>query len=367
MKKIFYRPWLKSAPFDLAFILLPSILSVLVVFLYSDALDHTTSIPLWAWVVFVLGVDVSHVYSTLFRTYFNSNEFKENKVILTLIPILTWLVGVILYSIHSILFWRGLTYIAVFHFIRQQYGFLRLYTREERVSKFDQYLSNLTVYLAALYPLLYWHCHLPRNFHWFVDGDFMGGLPPVLSQVVEFLYFAVLLLYTSNEVFSLKRKKINLPKNLIVFGTAISWYFGIVYFNGDMIFTITNVISHGIPYVALVWVYGSRQRERKNAPLILGRFSYRLFFSRYSAPLFLGVLLLFGYLEESFWSGFIWREHLEIFGFIKSLPPVMDHDTLSWLIPLFTLPQATHYVLDGFIWKVKDSKANWQRVIFLEK
>lgn len=362
MRTLFYRPWLKNASFDLTFILLPSIFSVLVAFLFADVLGHTTGIPLWAWVVFVLGIDVSHVYSTLFRTYFNSNEFKENKVILTLIPLATWLIGVALYSVESILFWRVLTYVAVFHFVRQQYGFLRLYIRDKQASKADRWLSSWTIYLATLYPILYWHCHQPRNFHWFIEGDFVVGLPPIISDVAGFIYLAILFLYVANEI--LKRKAINLPKNIIVFGTAISWYVGIVHFNGDMIFTITNVVSHGIPYMALVWLYGERQKDRADAPLILGRFSYELFFSRLSAPLFFAALFLFGFLEEGLWAGFVWREHLEVFGFLRYLPEVTTKDTLSWLVPLLTLPQATHYVLDGFIWKIKDSEANWQKVLF---
>lgn len=358
----FYRPWLNSPSFDLTFILLPSIISVWGAFLFVDVLGHTTGIPLWAWVVFVLGIDVSHVYSTLFRTYFNANEFKENKVILILIPLATWLIGVALYSVESILFWRVLTYVAIFHFIRQQYGFLRLYTRSEQNSNLDRWLSSWTIYLATLYPILYWHCHQPRNFHWFIDGDFIVGIPPIFSEVAGFIYLVILCLYVVNEV--LKRKSINLPKNIIVFGTAISWYVGMVHFNGDMIFTITNVVSHGIPYMALVWLYGKRQKDRADAPLILGRFSYGLFFSRLSVPLFFTILFLFGFLEEGLWAGFVWREHLEVFGFFGSLPEVTAKDTLSWLIPLLTLPQATHYVLDGFIWKIKDSDANWQKVLF---
>ncbi|MCC6137443.1 MAG: hypothetical protein IT287_02335, partial [Bdellovibrionaceae bacterium] len=73
------KPWLKSAPFDLSFILLPSLFSVLFAFYFSTTSEDSSSLPLWAWLLFVLAIDVSHVYSTLFRTYFNSNEWAENK------------------------------------------------------------------------------------------------------------------------------------------------------------------------------------------------------------------------------------------------------------------------------------------------
>jgi hypothetical protein len=362
------QPWLKSASFDLPLILLPSVISVLLVAVFSDHLDGTSSVPVWAWVVFVLGIDVSHVYSTLFRTYFNSHEFQENKVILTLIPLGVWLLGVLVYSVSGLLFWRLLAYIAVFHFIRQQYGFLRIYSRTDEESKLKRWLEQAVVYSATLYPILFWHSSEQRNFHWFVDGDFLVGLPSIVATSFGILYLLTLLTYVGFEISRLRRGlAFNIPKNLVVLGTALSWYVGIVHFNGDMIFTITNVVSHGIPYMALVWLYGERQKEKSDSPQIVGRFSYKLFFSWYSLPLYFGLLLFFGFMEEGLWDGFVWREHSNIFWGFSTLPKVTSKDTLAWLVPLLTLPQATHYVLDGFIWKLKDSRANWQKVLFGER
>ncbi len=358
-------PWLKNPVFDLSLILLPSLVAVSVVLLFSNSLEGTHDLPLWAWLVFVLGVDVSHVYSTLFRTYFNENEFSENKVILTLIPIGVWIFGVVLYSISGMVFWRFLAYVAVFHFVRQQYGFMRLYSRFDEQARRERRLDGVMIYSATLYPLLFWHTSSSRNFHWFVDGDFFYGIPPMISVVWGWFYFLVAASYILNEAIRLRKGfSFNIPKNLVIAGTALSWYIGIVQFNGDMIFTITNVVSHGIPYMALVWLYGERQKDKVDAPLVAGRLPYRAFFSWYSLPLYVGLLLLFGYLEEGLWAGLVWRERLEAFSFFSSLPMITAKDTLTWVVPLLTLPQATHYVLDGFIWKLKDSRANWQSVLF---
>jgi hypothetical protein len=361
----FSKPWLKSSTFDFTFILLPSFFSVLFVILFSKWGGETHLVPLWAWLIFILGIDVSHVYSTLFRTYFNSNEFNENKTLLTLIPIGVWFIGVILYSIHSLLFWRVLAYVAVFHFVRQQYGFLRLYTREDKTNSYDRFLSSAIIYLATIYPIVYWHCHQPRNFHWFIDGDFFIGLPIIFNIIVGVTYGIIFSLYIVNEIQNyFKGKPLNVPKNMIVMGTALSWYFGIIYFNGDMMFTVTNVVSHGIPYMALIWIYGEKQKDKSNIPLIFGHLSYKTFFSKFSVPLFFLVLFIFGYLEEAFWANLVWREHLEVFGFLGGLPEITAKDTLAWLVPLLTVPQATHYVLDGFIWRIKKTNSNWQKVLF---
>jgi hypothetical protein len=351
-------PWLKSRSFDLCLILLPSVFSVVLVFALAHILKDQNGVSLWAWLIFILCIDVAHVYSTLFRTYFNSDEFRENQVLLTLIPVGVWLAGVALYSINPLIFWRLLAYVAVFHFIRQQYGFLRLYTRIDNQSRLERNLDALMIYVSTLYPILYWHGHQPRNFHWFIDGDFVVGLPPEVATVCGWFYLLLIIYYLINEGLRVRAGiPLNVPKNLVVGGTALSWYAGIVHFNGDLAFTITNVVSHGIPYMALVWMYGERFNGQNRIP-------YRIFFSRYSLPLFLGLLILFAYVEEGFWAGLVWREHLEVFAAFSFLPQITTTDTLSWLVPLLTLPQATHYILDGFIWKVRDSNANWQKVLF---
>lgn len=361
----FSKPWLKSCGFDFSFFFFPSLLAVFMSFVFARAFENSQNLPPWAWVVFILGIDVSHVYSTLFRTYFNSQEFKEHRILLTLIPWIVWLFGVLLYSIQSLLFWRVLAYLAVFHFIRQQYGFLRLYCRKDIESKWDRWLSAAVIYLATLYPLIHWHCHQPRNFHWFIEGDFFGGWPVGLSQMTGVFYNAILFFYVVNEMRNVHLgRSLNIPKNGIVLCTGVSWYVGIVSFNSDLIFTMTNVISHGVPYLALIWLYGEKQGH---TPLIFRGINYKIFFSRFSFPLFFAVLLLFGYFEEGLWAGLVWREHLEVFGVFRKLPEMNAKDTLSWLVPLLTLPQVTHYVLDGFIWKIRDADANWQKVVFAQR
>ncbi|UOR06535.1 hypothetical protein MUN82_05425 [Hymenobacter aerilatus] len=72
---------------------------------------------------------------------------------------------------------------------------------------------------------------------------------------------------------------------------------------------------------------------------------------RYGITLFLGVIALLAYAEEGLWDGLVWREHGSVFGWFQQLPAVADPLTLTLLVPLLALPQMTHYVLDGFIWR----------------
>lgn len=360
--------WLYSRSFDIAFILAPSFLSVIFVLIFSDRFAVTDGIPLWAWVVFVLCIDVSHVYSSLFRTYFNKKEFSENKTLYTLLPMIVFLVSVFLYALGANVFWRILAYTAVFHFIRQQYGFMRLYSRNTTESNFSRKIDTLLIYVSTLYPILYWHTHLPRNFRWFTDGDFIQGVPRISERILLLVYIVVAITYLVKEFRqTFLQKNFNIPKNLIILGTALSWYVGIVLLNGDMVFTITNVVSHGIPYMALVWAFGKKQADKDDSILVFGKLQYKVFFSRYSFPIFITSLILLGYIEEGFWAGLIWREHLEIFGIFADLPSIRAKDTLNLIVPLLTLPQATHYVLDGFIWRLRDNNSNWQKTFFESK
>jgi hypothetical protein len=139
---------------------------------------------------------------------------------------------------------------------------------------------------------------------------------------------------------SIQNKFFNLPKNSIILGTVLSWYFGIVYFNDDLIFTLLNVVSHGIPYMALV--YFREIDEKSEAEL--GRLSY---LKKYRGILiYISILLVIAFSEEFLWEFFVWNENISISNF----------DFSGWqfvLVPFLSVPQFTHYLLDGFIWKSK--------------
>ena len=81
-------------------------------------------------------------------------------------------------------------------------------------------------------------------------------------------------------------------------------------------------------------------------------------------PIFVLSLLGLAYLEEGFWDGFVWREHTSVFWAFSWLPRVSEPATLTWLIPLLSLPQVTHYVLDGFIWKLRGENKEWKNILF---
>ena len=61
-------------------------------------------------------------------------------------------------------------------------------------------------------------------------------------------------------------------------------------------------------------------------------------------------LWLLAYAEELFWHRGMWHERAWLFG---GAWDVQKFKLI--LVPLLALPQLTHYVLDGFIWRRKSN------------
>ncbi|HWW22065.1 MAG TPA: hypothetical protein VNZ06_14795 [Steroidobacteraceae bacterium] len=350
------QPWIHSAAIDGTFILGPALLATAVALLIVLDGQPQAGLGLWSWALLVIGIDVAHVYSTVYRTYFDPLERAHLSGWLIAVPITTWVAGVLLYSMSAASFWTVLAYTAVFHFVRQQYGFLMLYARAERsLPVWCRRLDQISIYGATLFPLLYWHTHLPRQFVWFIDGDFLP-LPDILWSIALPPYVALCLAYLAKEAWlRLRAQPFNIPRNAIVLGTGLSWFFGIVITNGDLVFTLTNVVAHGVPYLALTCIYQRRRDQQLQRPWSL--FTLRLL------PFAIGLLVLFAFIEEGFWDALVWREHLALFPGFRLLPEIQGIGALSLLVPLLAVPQMTHYVIDGLIWRLR-AHPEWRTTLF---
>jgi len=336
--------WLFSAPVDLGVFLGSALVAFVALLIGARAGVVNDRAPEWTWVPAVLLIDVAHVWSTGFRVYFDSGELKRHPWLYAAVPVIGLVIGIALYARGELVFWRVLAYLAVFHFIRQQYGWVMLYrARVGERDRLSYWLDTGAIYLATLYPLIYWHAHLPRRFWWFLENDFQGGRSLLLLEsVVRPVYLAVLAIYLVRSLYQwLISGKWNPGKDIVVITTALCWYTGIVIFNSDYAFTVTNVIIHGVPYMALVYWYARVRNPAAPKP-------YR-FLTSNVVP-FLLTLWVIAYVEELFWDRGIWHERAWLFG-----SPWEIGSLKMFLVPLLALPQLTHYVLDGFIWRRKSN------------
>jgi hypothetical protein len=352
----------RSARVDGAFLLAPGPLATLMALWLVGTGHAGAEVSPGIWFCLVVGIDVAHVYATLYRTYLDREERRRLAAWLAAAPLGSWVLGVLLYSWRPGAFWSALAYAAVFHFVRQQYGLLMLYARTERdLPPWCGALDRIAIYGATLFPLLYWHTHLPRPFFWFIEGDFFA-LPGALWTALAPLYALLVLAYLGKEAWlALHRRVVNVPRNALVLGTVLSWYVGVVLAQGDLVFTLINIVAHGVPYLALICIYGQR-RDRQLQQRQRLQLSRRRFVGR-GLVLTLGLLVLLAYLEEACWDGFVWREHLAWFPGFGALPAVEDGKLLSLLVPLLAVPQMTHYLLDGVIWRLR-AHPEWRTTLF---
>jgi hypothetical protein len=328
-------PWLFSPTVDLCTFLGSALFALTLLAIGAPLGLLESDSPEWTWIGAILLIDVAHVYATGFRVYFDRAELRRRPWVYGLTPLLALAIGLAVYSESHVVFWRTLAYLAVFHFVRQQYGWVALYrSRGGETGRLGWWIDTTAIYLATVYPLIFWHCHLPRRFWWFLSGDF-ANLPVSIATYMAPVYWLVLAAYAARSIYrAVKKGEFNPGKDLVLVTTAVCWYVGIISFNSDYAFTVTNVIIHGVPYMVLVYWYRQKSEPVSGTSHIPRIASY------------LGVVWLLAYAEELLWESGLWHERSWLFGWVWDLSPFE-----MWLVPMLAVPQITHYILDGFIWR----------------
>jgi hypothetical protein len=333
------RRWLFSAPADLVLFGGTAAISLLLLFAGPSSGTKADS-PEWSWVVGVLLVDVAHVWSTAFIIYFDPVERRRRPLLYWITPVACYGVGVAVYALAGAGgFWRMVAYLAMFHFIRQQFGWVMMYRNRcgER-DRLGRWIDGAMIYAATIYPLIVWHCE-SRSFWWMNQNDFIVGAPQIIATVAGYVYLAIIAAYLAYSVVS---RSTNWGKHLVVVTTMACWYVGIVATNSDYAFTVTNVFIHGIPYLALVYVY---VRAASKEPVSAGGLSAWLVSRRGGVIVFMATLWAIAYVEELFWDRGVWHERSWLFG------QPFEADVALFLAPLLAVPQLAHYVLDAFLWR----------------
>ncbi len=351
--------WLFSKKIDLVWLFLPVWITWLVCFALPESILNQ-SIPLWFWVVFILGIDVTHVWSTIFRTYLDKEEFKQHRDMLIAIPFACFTGLMVIATVSEYFFWRVMAYIALHHFIKQQYGFLALYRARFGRAVQHRFVSDkLAIYTGMLWPVLFWHLNQGRQFSWFVQGDFLEfgtwlsaiGIPSEslwwFNAIGNVVYAFVLLVWLVEEIgFAYQKKQyFAWGKVLWVVSTALNWFLGIVWFNSDFAFSLTNVVAHGIPYMVLIFFYVERKKQLKKPRNVGVRFLPVL------QMLLIICFLAFG--EEYFWDMLLNREKEALFRSMFAYPIAVLQSPIARgvALGLLSVPQVAHYFIDGIIWK----------------
>jgi hypothetical protein len=176
--------------------------------------------------------------------------------------------------------------------------------------------------------------------------------------------------WLAEEVWTHRREGLPLPtgKVLWLLTTGINWYLGIVYFSSEFVFSMTNMVAHGVPYLALIFFYVERKKRlglglptptpqptpqptpsAPNTPRLLT--SWRM--GRNIALMF-ALVLLIAFIEEYLWDMLVNRDKSAFFEWVMAYPTQPLDDTGLWTaiaVAILSLPQLTHYILDGYIWR----------------
>jgi len=353
-------PWLFSARFDLCAFTLPSLAALGLGALAGRLAGPGGATPTWAWVALVLCIDVAHVHGTTIRVYLDPLERRRRPALYAAVPALGLALSIAVYSLSPLLFWRLLAYLAVAHFVRQQVGWLRLYRRRANEhGAFDRRLDEATVYAATLHPLIAWHARLPDRLHWFVPGDFLAGLPAWCARISGALWAALLLAFALRQLQRAARgEPVATGKVLLVATTAATWWLGIVVWQSDFAFTATNVLAHGVPYLAVSYRVGLPARR-----LLAGspRTAVSALFAPGRLPLYVAALCALAYAEEWLWDRAVWDDHPALF----AGPQLAVASLEALVVPLLALPQLTHYILDAYLWRMDGSNPGLREALGL--
>ncbi|PRQ03234.1 hypothetical protein [Enhygromyxa salina] len=334
--------WLVSPSFDLGAFVVPGALALLLALGVGLQLEPREDDSLALWILGVVLVDVAHVWASLYRTYLDPAARQRHAQLLRWTPIVVFLLAFMAHAVSPRLFWGALAYVAVFHFIKQQEGFVILYLRAGgETGPRDRALAKLAVWASTAGPVIWWHTQLPRRFTWFLADDFIAGLPAVVGRVAVWAQVPILLVFLARRA-QLAARGVGHPMvPILVALTALSWNLGIVWFNDGRVFTLTNVFIHGLPYLALVFITGGRELVTRRLPS-----STTL---AVTVAAFYGLLAVLAFAEETLWDRLVWHEHVSLFGHGQL---ELGELGLALCVALLSVPQATHYVLDRYIWRV---------------
>lgn len=325
----------------------PVVLAWTLVALFASSGRLHEPLPAWLFAFLVIGCDVGHVWSTVFRAYLDPVERARRPILLALVPFACITAGTALHwQWGPAAFWRVMAYAALYHFVRQQWGWMAYAGRKGGThGRWDRWLDRLAIDAATIGPVVWWHTRLPRAFWWFTEGDFAAGLPETVGDVALGLHWVLLLAWAGQQCLHLAhRRPVSGAKVLVLATTWCTWYGGIVWLDSDLAFTATNVLAHGVPYYVLIWWWGRRRwAEEPDRPIAA-------FFRPSGVVLFLGVLLVLAWTEEALWDRLVWHDHPSLFP-----GPAVAAEGLALAVASAVLitPQLTHYILDGFLWRTR--------------
>lgn len=351
------QPWLFNPVSDFAGILaLPLILCFTLLIL-----ERSAAVALFQSLFFyILIVDFGHIFAQWFRIFSNPMETRKSKTRYICFCVSTYFViGAILMAptLEAV---RSFTiYLVIWHFVKQQYGYIRIYSRTDGPkSKVVERLEKFFIQASMFYPVFYSHYRPElKGFYW--ESGYIH-IPEGPGSVVNALFAASVIgagcFYCYHEYKrSKKNAMFNWPKNLALLGGLLGWNLAVFMSRGNSTIFFTVVLVHDMTYIMMVWLTGRRDRKLQTADSNPKEWQEWL---RWTSPLgfvwyfftlnLVGLIVICAYYQ-------IEKGHLayEVFfgDFFSALPSLKDTAFSGFGTSIFFTTQVTHYVMDGYLWK----------------
>lgn len=284
-------------------------------------------------------IDQLHVYFTYIQSDFWQRITRDPKQLfiaggICALAMLATYAAFIKYDLIGI--FMVVKYLTIFHFCRQQYGWLRIIQTKMQMPKIPAKISEVALQIFCLAPILIGHSEA-YYFTWFPGVPNLFSIPDFIAGWILFLYVAACLLYFLFELHGHLKNQIpvNLTRLSILLFTFFSWNFVILgrpELSYSRIFLLAG--HHVLSYIFLVYFFNTSNLKQKK-----GRFLRN---SLIVTVLFLVIIAL----RNS----------------IKGMPDISLKDlsmTFSeesyrifyFMIPFLWMLTVFHFILDGFIWK----------------
>lgn len=350
-----------SARVDVAIVLIPFLIATAALIALKGA---GAKEPLWAYLLCFVAFDVAHVWGTAYIAWLDGENLRKRPALYTLSVPLSFVVAFALHHHSPALFWMAISYFAIFHFAKQQYGFIAIYkARMQERAALDYHLDKLALWTGALGPVLMWHATPHGQFDWFDDqADFLFHLPPSITPAIGVFMGVVFVLWCARQLHRLVvHHEVNVGKCGWMIASWVSWFIGIRMTEHLLISAAFLNFFHGLPFLALVWWRINRKYQGLRVVPRRSRFVAWVAQRRHILA-FYGLCLALALVEETLWDGMVWQEYLPgLTGWTFQAPGAL---ALSFWVALLSTPQIAHYVLDAFIWKLNAHNPDLRAALF---
>lgn len=276
----------------------------------------------------IVAIDASHVYATLWRSFFNNTEIKRS-LNLHLGIIGASFIVVFFWSYLGIPFlWSAIVYLTVFHHIRQIYGIHRWSVAINPNSELN---ANKELYALAVIPFIGYHFRSDIDYQGVFLVDDLWLMP---NSNLLYICYGLLIITVLSLISKCYQKRHNLKLSVlstIIFPSAINIFCFLIASNFYLSF-LPVLAFHGLSYYHLTTLAKIRLSSKPKHYLI-------------TFIIIVFIAVVFGLAETLFTESQIEIISSELYQW-------------NWLmslgVALIITPSIYHYIIDGYLWRKKN-------------